>query len=298
MKTNTGTNVNSNGKTQLVSWILIAALAILLVTLAATGVVKNGGVGILVVCIFSLIHGINRYGKKNMLMFFIISSVISWSYESLSIVTGFPFGHYYYSDVLGAKIGLVPIIIIMSYFGVAYLAWSIGQVLIDQQNSQLKGASVFTIPMIASFVMVIWDLAFDPFASTINQAWIWENGGGYFGVPIVNFLGWYLCTFTIFITFSLFLKYTFYKKQPNFDNPSTQQMLTPCAMYGALSLQHLLNIFMKDDTVITSLDNRIWEASGINEALTMVCLFTMGFVVVLSVIKLLTKNPGKEQVIQ
>ena len=296
MKTNTAENVSSTGKIQLISWILIIALAILLVTLAATGVVKNGGVGILVVCIFSIIHGINRYGTKNMLVFFAISSVISWSFESLSIVSGFPFGNYYYSDVLGTKIGLVPIIIIMSYFGVAYLAWSIGQVLIDQQNSKLRGASVFTIPMIAAFVMVIWDLAFDPFASTINQAWIWENGGGYFGVPIVNFLGWYLCTFTIFISFSLFLKYTFYNRQPNLNNPSTQQMLTPCVMYGVLSLQHVLNIFMSDDTVITSLDNRIWEASSINEALTTVCLFTMGFVVVLSITKLLSKKTETQTV--
>ena len=291
MPTNTVNATGKNQKTLIVSWILIAVLAILLITLVSLGVTKNGGVGILIVCIFAMVHGINRYGIKNMLFFFVIASVISWCYESLSIKTGFPFGHYYYSDVLGTKIGLVPVIIMFSYFGVAYLAWTVGQVLIDQQNSRLKGASLFTIPVIASFVMVLWDLCFDPYAATLNQAWIWENGGGYFGVPIVNFLGWYLCTFTIFFVFSLFLKYTYYKKQTNLVNPTTQQMLTPCVMYGALSLQHLLNIFITDDSTVISLDNQIWQAASINEAMTTVCLFTMGFVVVLSVIKLLTKKP-------
>ena len=96
MQTNTANAIGKKSKTQLVSWILIAALAILLITLAILGVTKNGGVGILIVCIFAIVHGINRYGAKNMIIFFIIASVISWCFESLSIVMGFPFGHYYY----------------------------------------------------------------------------------------------------------------------------------------------------------------------------------------------------------
>jgi len=33
------------------------------------------------------------------------------------------------------------------------------------------------------------DLGFDPSASTIHHNWIWEQGGGYFGVPFTNYLG-------------------------------------------------------------------------------------------------------------
>jgi len=49
----------------------------------------------------------------------------------------------------------------------------------------------FAVPFIAAFVMVMWDLTFDPRASTIEHQWIWEQGGGYFGVPLTNYLGWF-----------------------------------------------------------------------------------------------------------
>jgi uncharacterized membrane protein len=47
-------------------------------------------------------------------------------------------------------------------------------------------------PVIASFAMVFWDLAMDPTRATIQKLWIWEDSGGFFGVPLVNFLGWSL----------------------------------------------------------------------------------------------------------
>ena len=295
MQANTVNVIEKKQSNQLLSWILIVALAISLISaVALTGETKTGFLGMAIISIFTIAHGIIRYGITNMLVFLGLSFVISWSYESLSIVTGFPFGHYHYTDIMGPKLGLVPFMVPLSYFSTAYLSWTIGQVLLGQQNSKLKGSSFFTIPMIAAFIMVIWDLSADPYAATINQAWIWENGGGYFGVPFVNFLGWYLCTFTIFFTFSLFLKYFYYKKQPNITNPSIQQMLTPCVMYGVLSLQNILNIFNKDDTMITTLDNRIWQISGINEAMATVGLFTMGFIAVLSITKLLAKNPKNQ----
>src|SRR5260370_28772097 len=49
--------------------------------------------------------------------------------------------------------------------------------------------------------MVAWDLGFDPTASTIHHTWIWEQGGGYFGVPLTNYLGWF---FTVYVFFQLF----------------------------------------------------------------------------------------------
>src|SRR5260370_157397 len=60
------------------------------------------------------------------------------------------------------------------------------------------------VSLVASFVMVDWDFSLDPIASTINHAWIWTQGGGYFGVPISNFLGW---SFTVWIFFQLFALY-------------------------------------------------------------------------------------------
>jgi len=48
--------------------------------------------------------------------------------------------------------------------------------------------------------MVAWDLGMDPTSSTIRHLWIWEQGGGYFGVPLTNYLGWF---FTVYVFFQV-----------------------------------------------------------------------------------------------
>jgi uncharacterized membrane protein len=62
----------------------------------------------------------------------------------------------------------------------------------------LAGLLSLATPAIASFIMVSWDLTIDPMMSTITGNWVWHNGGSYFGVPVSNFLGWYLTVYVFF----------------------------------------------------------------------------------------------------
>ena len=121
---------------------------------------------------FALVHGTRRYGWRHFLVFFMLTFVISWSYETSSILTGFPFGHYVYTDKLGPKLWLVPMLIMPAYFSMGYIAWTLGHVLLDRFDDRLAGAEVVLVPMLASFVMVMWDLVIDPASSTITGAWI------------------------------------------------------------------------------------------------------------------------------
>src|SRR6266550_3139498 len=123
---------------------------------------------------FALIHGGRRYGWKTIAVFMVVTAIVSNILENSSILIGFPFGNYYYTDSLGPKIALVPFFISVA------------------------------VPLVASFVMVAWDFCLDPIASTINHAWIWKDGGGYFGVPFSNYLGW---SFTVYIFFQLLALY-------------------------------------------------------------------------------------------
>src|SRR5262245_38987906 len=63
------------------------------------------------------LHGLRRYSLKEFLIFFVIAFIVSNFYENLSILTGFPFGHYHYTDALGPKLFLVPLLIAPAYFG-------------------------------------------------------------------------------------------------------------------------------------------------------------------------------------
>ena len=40
--------------------------------------------------------------------------------------------------------------------------------------------------------------------STLGRAWIWHEGGGYFGVPISNFFGWFLTAYAYYLAFALY----------------------------------------------------------------------------------------------
>src|ERR1700737_5506977 len=83
---------------------------------------------LLIPIVFGLVHGALRYKWSGILAFIVICLVVSNLLENISILTGFPFGHYHYTA--GPKLLLVPLFIGPSYFATAYLAWMVATVLL------------------------------------------------------------------------------------------------------------------------------------------------------------------------
>jgi uncharacterized membrane protein len=153
---------------------------------------------------FALIHGAKRYGRSIIAVFMVFTFIVVTILESTSILAGFPLGHYYYTSLLGPKLGLIPVFVYVSYIGLGYLAWLFSTILLGEVR---RGSAILTtlaVPPVASLVMVAWDLSLDPIASTIHHAWIWTQGGPYYGVPFSNFVGW---GFTVYLLFQLFALY-------------------------------------------------------------------------------------------
>src|ERR1700682_1219614 len=124
---------------------------------------------VLVAVAFGLIHGAARYRWRGILTFIVISLVVSNILENTSILTGFPFGHYHYTDLLGTTLFLVPLLISPAYVATGYLAWVLANVLVGDVR---RGASAFTtvaVPFIGAFLMAMWDLSFDPNFSTVQH---------------------------------------------------------------------------------------------------------------------------------
>src|SRR2546430_17627886 len=71
---------------------------------------------------FALIHGGRRYGLKTIGVFIVVTAIVSNILVNSIILTGFPFGHYYYTDSLGPKIALAPFLISLSSISFAYHA--------------------------------------------------------------------------------------------------------------------------------------------------------------------------------
>jgi uncharacterized membrane protein len=111
--------------------------------------------------VFALVHGGVRYGWRGILTFVVICLLVSNALENLSILTGFPFGRYTYTDVLGPKLFLVPFIIGGAYAGAGYLSWMVAHVLLGHTGPSSRLA-VWALPLIGAVLMVSWDLSFDP----------------------------------------------------------------------------------------------------------------------------------------
>src|SRR5437899_6668497 len=233
----------------------------------------------------TMIPGMKRYPWKGIAIFIVITLIVSGIMENLSILTGFPFGHYYYTDALRPKVTLVPILIFPSYIAFGYLAWVLSILILGGVR---RGSTIFTtvaVPLVASFMMVAWDLSLDPIASTINQTWIWTQGGGYFGVPISNFLGWSLTVYVFFQLFALYLR----KRGPT--NPPAipiTHYLQIILVYMWTGIGFVLNYpFRPTNTAITDAVGHIWQTSDIYETTAISAIYTMNFISTLALAILL-----------
>ena len=140
--------------------------------------------------VFAVVHGTVQFRAKGMAVFVACCLGIGAISESLSLRTGFPFGHYYFTDVMGPKIAGLPPLLVLAYLGIGYISWVIASLLLGRAGRRLDGWSVFLLPLLASAIMTSWDLAMDPDWATVDRAWVWRGGGSYFGVPATNFIGW------------------------------------------------------------------------------------------------------------
>ena len=219
---------------------------------------------------FVLIHGSRRYGWDGLFVFSGITLFVSWSVETVALATRFPFGDYYYTGLLGARIGAVPMAVLAAYFVAGYLAWTMGTLFLGELGTGIKRRNLLLVPLIAGALMVAWDLCLDPIKSTIEGAWVWEGGGAYHGVPIANFLGWFLTVFMICLLFAVYL----YRARANIPVGQNRiyWSLVP-VMYLGLALPYLLNPFHQAEHL------QIYWASFL------VCILTMVPASVLTIVR-------------
>jgi len=272
--------------TTTILWVLATAYAVALVANITFGLGIPIAVVLLISVAFALIHGAVRYGRTGILAFVVICLVVSNVLENTSILTGFPFGHYHYTDALGPKLFLVPLLIGPAYFASGYFAWVIGNVLVGELR---RGSSAFltvAVPFIAAFVMVMWDLTFDPRASTIQHQWIWEQAGGYFGVPLTNYLGWF---FTVYLFLQLFaLLVRFRPSSETVTKFPRSHFAQALLMYAVMGLTPVLTFVVGgSNTPATDAAGVVWQATSIAESMATVSISTMIFAVAMSAVKLL-----------
>jgi putative membrane protein len=232
---------------------------------------------------FALLHGAQRYSWRAIGVFVAAGLVISNILENFSIQTGFPFGHYHYTG--GSKIFQVPWFIGPAYLATGYLAWVVATVLLGDVRRNSPWLTTIGTPIIGAFAMTAWDLALDPATSTINHAWIWENGGAFFGVPLVNFLGW---TFTVYLFMQVFALYLRSRGPLPAAQPdrTTASDLQGVLLYAATAISFFPQFFTGERTTVTDAVGATWRTGDIYETSVLLTVYGMFFIALLALLRI------------
>ena len=145
---------------------------------------------------------------------FVLGSAIGFLFELVGLSTGVPFGRYEYVGLARPTIAGVPIPVVIAwglYTTVAYLCAS---ATVRRRLSRI---------LLASAYMVILDLGLDPVLVEAGL-WRWVEAGvlTWYGVPITNFIGWYVVSATTL---------TIYEVAAGGDRPRTSIRWLPQATY-------------------------------------------------------------------
>jgi len=227
--------------------------------------------------VLAILHGVERYGAKNLTVFFFVTWVVSLFFEALSIRTGFPFGSYHYAMLLVVSVFGVPLTVIFAYFAAGYFSWMLSHVLTGRYSAKLNGKWVVIVPFIAAYTMVMWDLGMDPLFSSVLKQWLWQSPGPYFGVPIMNYVGWFLVVFIFYQLYALFLS--------KYDRIDSQKMntLTGKSYWTEAAVVYA---FIGLSTIVAAIS----RTNDITVSTALVTVFTMIFVAIISLIAIMNNE--------
>lgn len=121
-------------------------------------------------------------GGRRALVLLGLSLGIGGATEWASLTTGWPYGRYTYTGLLGPALGgRLPVLI--------PFAWFVGcatALVIARQLASNAPAAV----AVAAALVVLWDLVLDPAMTVGFAAWQWADYGPYYGIPLRNFAAW------------------------------------------------------------------------------------------------------------
>ncbi|MBX9928551.1 MAG: carotenoid biosynthesis protein [Gemmatimonadaceae bacterium] len=137
----------------------------------------------------AILHASERFGRRTAWTMFAVASTVALSSELLGTSTGYPFGPYEYTTLLGYRIlGLVPFPIPISWY---YMLYGSLAILARTLRPSDSSASKWGWAALAGVILTAWDVSMDP--AMVNTAhWVWHTAGAYYGMPWSNFAGWLL----------------------------------------------------------------------------------------------------------
>lgn len=122
-----------------------------------------------------------------MVAFIGLGWLLGYGIEVVGVQTGWPFGSYYYQDVLGLKVFDTPLLIGVNWLILLLSTRAVTDALIGHYLIIFKAG-------LAALLMVGLDLLIEPVAIAYDF-WQWENAS----IPLSNYISWYVIAFILHI---------------------------------------------------------------------------------------------------
>lgn len=105
--------------------------------------------------------------------------------ERFGTATGVPFGRYEYSPALRPQVGRVPALVPLAWFAMAVPAREVAHAVAGARSTAV------TRVFVGAAALTAWDLFLDP--QMVGEGyWVWARRGRYRGIPLGNYLGWFV----------------------------------------------------------------------------------------------------------
>ncbi len=136
-------------------------------------------------------------GKRDAVVLFAVLGLLALVIETLAIITGFPYGHFGYSELLGYRLfGYTPWTVALAWTPLVLAAYSVAVRTVNSPIFRIVGVAV---------LLVVFDLVLDPGAVQLGF-WRYQDGGDFYGVPLSNFLGWLFSGFFAAVAMEIFTR--------------------------------------------------------------------------------------------
>lgn len=118
------------------------------------------------------------------------AGVLGFLSEVAGVHTGIPFGGYHYTRTLAPLVFGVPLVLAAAWL---VLFAYVRELLVRMGLTRVPAA------VIGAAWMTAIDLVIDPLAAGPLGFWVWTDTGPFFGIPTVNFAGWFAVSFALFL---------------------------------------------------------------------------------------------------
>jgi uncharacterized membrane protein len=176
---------------------LALACALVLTAIAyplADGDTRNGisWAIVLLGASLSVVHAWLSRGARTGWSVLVLVGVVAVAFESVGLATGFPYGSYSYSDVLGPTLLGVPFLVPLAWLMMAWPSWLLaGRLARPVRAARQRPARIAW----AAALFAAWDVVLDPQMVDAGY-WTWANPDpglpGIDTVPLTNLAGWLL----------------------------------------------------------------------------------------------------------